>query len=165
METRPAATSGLANHLAGVSSATNHSLERAALNPQAAHGSATGQNHFASIAPHQAMAQPSAGRVRHAEGPHTSTSPLSAGDADAPPPAKRARLTDDDRMLFLLLQIQDMGKDGVMFAGGLRALAASNDVPVSTLRKLAREDGTLTAKGQAKLDREVFAKIDLDALA
>jgi hypothetical protein len=177
----PAAASRLVTHLAGVSSAANDAMAWALLRPHGACASATGHSSFSpSIAPLPAMTPPrqGGGCTPWASSP---SAPPSGGDADAPPPAKRARLvgigspnllakgtrpgpvtakqhTHGNRInARLLLDIQGLGREGIREAGGVAALATRHDVSVSRLGQLIHKDGSLTAQGRGKINREVLA--------
>jgi hypothetical protein len=54
----------------------------------------------------------------------------------------------------LLQDIQALGREGIHRAGGVAALANQYGVAFGSLRNLIREDGSLTARGQAKIQRE-----------
>jgi ABC-type Co2+ transport system permease subunit len=56
----------------------------------------------------------------------------------------------------LLQHLSALGRDGILCAGGVAALARRHDISVNGLRKLMREDGSLTARGRAKIAREAF---------
>jgi HD-like signal output (HDOD) protein len=116
----------------------------------------------------------------HAFSYHTSAPPLSGDDADAPGPAKRARLigpglpgpldghTPPGAVTAsqyprgkrinarLLLDIHDLGREGIRDAGGLTELARQHDVSFNSLRQFIHKDGSLTAQGQAKIKRDVL---------
>jgi hypothetical protein len=57
----------------------------------------------------------------------------------------------------LLLELSALGRGGIQRAGGLAAWARRHNASVNTLRQLIRTDGSLTALGQIKIDREVHA--------
>jgi hypothetical protein len=87
-------------------------------------------------------------------GQRTCAPPPCGGDvhAPAPSPAKRARNPIDVR---LLQRFQALGPDGIQSAGGLSELAREHGVSFRGLTNLIRENGTLTAQGQAKIRRDV----------
>jgi DNA-binding phage protein len=57
----------------------------------------------------------------------------------------------------LLQEVLAQGPDGIKDAGGVAALANKHGVSVRSLRQLVRENGSLTARGRDKINREVFA--------
>jgi transposase-like protein len=57
----------------------------------------------------------------------------------------------------LLQELSALGREGISSAGGLAALARQHDVSFRSLGQFIRNDGSLTARGQAKINREVLA--------
>jgi hypothetical protein len=170
--------SRLVTHMAGVTNQVHDAMEQARPSPLGMPESATGQNDFGHylMAP-QAMPPPPAGwamtwgqshfepsMVPQAMAPlqsatamtwglRTGAPPLSGGDVHAPEPAKRTHNPINAR---LLQDIQALGPDGIQRAGGLEELGRKHGVSVRSLGHLIRKKGTLTARGQAKIQRDVL---------
>jgi hypothetical protein len=174
----PIPVSGLVPYLAGVTNTAHDAIQQARLSHLGMRASAAGQNDFApsmmhpeamapapagSVMPwgqsnfdpatvHQAPAPPQAAMAM-TWGPRTCAMPLSGDDVHAPAPAQRARNPITAR---LLQDIRALGPHGIQSAGGLAALARQHDVSGGALTSYIRKKGTLTAKGEAKIQRDVL---------
>jgi hypothetical protein len=178
MDIWPTSTSRLVTHMAGVTNTAHDVREQARPSDLGVCVSATVQNTFgpsmipslatppppagwamtrgrcdfdASLVP-QAMAPPQAAMAA-TWGQRTCTPTLCGSDGHAPAPAKRSRTTINPH---LLLDIQALGPDGIRRAGGLVELARQHHVSFRALTNLILEKGTLTARGQAKIRRDVL---------
>lgn len=86
-----------------------------------------------------------------------SDDPVPSSSSSDPLPQKPAHppLTPAERqkMRALVMKLAGMNKGDIRQAGGLRAIAKTNDVPLTTLRRFIKPDATLTRRGERLLRR------------